>query len=226
MKDRSCIVLFVKCPEKGRVKTRLAAETGEDNALGLYQCFVSDIIATLTEGRYPVRIAFHPPDGQDRIAPWLGDYPSSPQRGEDLGERMLNTFLRLFSEGFSSVLILGSDIPDLPGEVIEEAFDALTEHDTVIGPASDGGYYLIGFTRGSFIPDVFQGIPWSTASVFDLTMAVFQQKGCRVHTLPEWRDVDTMDDLKALWERRKDSGSGNSRTIAFMRDRRIFPEHR
>lgn len=221
MENRGCIALFVKSPEKGRVKTRLAMDLGEDAALGLYRCFVSDTLDTLTTGSRPVKIAFHPPEGERMIMNWLGDYPSMPQRGDDLGERMMNTFLCLFSEGYSPVVIMGSDIPDLPLHIIEEAFESFREHDAVIGPACDGGYYLVGMKRETFCPDIFRGIPWSTGEVLAKTMTVFQEKGCRVHSLPEWGDLDTADDLMALWERAKTEGFMDSRTISLMMARGI-----
>ncbi len=222
MENSCCIVLFVKYPEKGVVKTRLVPDLGEDDALGLYRCFVSDTLDNLTTGSRPVRISFYPPDRERLIGEWLGDYPSFPQRGDDLGERMMSTFLHFFSEGFSRVVILGSDIPDLPMTVIEEAFDSLGDHDAVIGPASDGGYYLLGLTREGFRPDLFRGMPWGTAAVFGLTMEVFRREGIMVHSLPEWRDVDTPDDLRALWERAHVNGFRESRTVSFLRSRRIF----
>jgi rSAM/selenodomain-associated transferase 1 len=119
-----------------------------------------------------------------------------PQAGEDLGERMKNGFVEALSMNFKRVVLIGSDIPDLPLEFIEEAFTSLQEKDAVIGPALDGGYYLIGFKKETFSPRVFEGIHWSTESVFEKTLKVLQQEGLTVHTLQPLRDIDTVEDLR------------------------------
>ena len=126
------------------------------------------------------------------------DYLYMPQKGEDLGERMRNGFIQTFAEGFKRVILIGSDIPGLPLEFIEEAFTSLRDKDAVIGPSLDGGYYLIGFRNKTFSPKVFEGIPWSTEKVFEETMKVLEKERLTVHTLPRWRDIDTIEDLKNL----------------------------
>jgi rSAM/selenodomain-associated transferase 1 len=116
--------------------------------------------------------------------------------GENLGERMKNGFLEAFSMNFKRVVLIGSDIPDLPLEFIEEAFTSLLEKDAVIGPSTDGGYYLIGFKDKSFSPRVFEGIPWSTKRVFEETMNVSKQEELLVHTLQPLTEIDTIEDLR------------------------------
>jgi hypothetical protein len=111
---------------------------------------------------------------------------------------MSNAFRKAFDTGFKRVVLVGSDIPDLPLEVIEEAFISLKEGDATIGPAYDGGYYLIGFKEKTFSPQVFEGLAWSTATVFAETMKVLKQFDQRVHTLKLLRDIDTIEDLRHL----------------------------
>jgi len=96
------------------------------------------------------------------------------------------------------VVLVGSDIPDLPLEFIEEAFTSLEEKDVVIGPSLDGGYYLIGFKDKKFSPQAFKGIPWSTERVFEETMKILKHEGLTVHALKPQRDIDTVEDLKSL----------------------------
>ena len=192
------VLLFIKSPEKGQVKSRLAKAIGEDAALDVYKCLVSQTLENLKDGDYLFRICFYPSDSGAIIENWLGNaYYYSPQHGRDLGEKMKNAFVHAFSDGVEKVLLIGSDIPDMSIPLLNEAFNALDSSDAVIGPANDGGYYLIGFNRASFLPDIFQGIVWSTDSVFDDTMKVFVKSGLSVHALRVLTDVDTFEDLKA-----------------------------
>jgi rSAM/selenodomain-associated transferase 1 len=135
---------------------------------------------------------------------WLGDqYLYMPQTGENLGERMKNGFAEAISMNFKRVVLIGSDIPDLPLGFIEEAFASLREKDAVIGPSLDGGYYLIGFKNETFSPRVFEGIHWSTESVFEKTLRLLEQEGLTVHTLQPLRDIDTVEDLRIRDLRKK-----------------------
>jgi rSAM/selenodomain-associated transferase 1 len=217
MVDQRLIILFVKVPARGQVKTRLAAALGEDAALELYQRFVQDILETLEQTGIPVMICYYPPDSRNAVAAWLGPGQQYlPQEGRDVGERMENAFRQAFTRGFSRVVLIGSDIPDLPAPLINEALAALRMHDAVIGPARDGGYYLIGFRNDTFFPAVFSGIAWSTGAVFRSTMQAFGKAGSRVHELPFWQDVDTIEDLKDLVDRSKRSAFSSSRTMSFL----------
>ncbi|MEW5745570.1 MAG: TIGR04282 family arsenosugar biosynthesis glycosyltransferase [Nitrospirota bacterium] len=212
---KRCLLLFVKSPEKGTVKSRLAKDLGEDAALDLYRCFVLDLLQTLKGGEYAFSICYHPPEAGDAVEQWLGSsYASMPQRGNDLGERMRSAFEEVFAAGFSAAVIMGSDIPDLPHALIDEAFSSLESADSVIGPAVDGGYYLIGFRRDAFLPDIFENMPWSTDTVYEETMAVLERNHADVHVLPAWRDIDTLDDVKDLLARNKTSEFRTSRTMA------------
>ena len=198
------------------VKSRLSRDIGAETALSLYKNFCLDLLETLRRGRHAFKVFFYPPESGKRIAEWLGqDCSYAPQRGGDLGERMKNAFHLAFAEGFSRVLLIGSDIPDLPNSILREAF-GFNGSDAVIGPAFDGGYYLIGFKEDSFLPEVFDGIPWGTDEVFKRTMERFRKGGCKVRILPTWRDVDRFEDLRALAERNRDTEFADSRTMAFI----------
>jgi glycosyltransferase A (GT-A) superfamily protein (DUF2064 family) len=130
---------------------------------------------------------------------------------------MENAFRTVFAEGASRAVLIGSDFPDLPGEVIAEALVGLQENDAVIGPAVDGGYYLIGFRNDTFRPDVFQDIRWSTDSVFRETLERFAGTGSRVHCLRQWQDVDTVDDLRSLQQRMSGTTFERSHTMQALK---------
>ena len=196
MEDR-CLLFFIKNPEKGKVKTRLASAVGDEIAVKLYRRFLLEMLSTLNRGTFLFYLCFQPEKSLSDLKSWLGDdYLFMPQQGADLGERMKNGFIDAFAMNFKRVVLIGSDIPDLPLEFIEEAFSSLQEKDVVIGPSFDGGYYLIGFKDKNFSFRVFEGIPWSTERVFEETIKVLKQEGLTVHTLQPLRDIDTIDDLK------------------------------
>jgi hypothetical protein len=198
LNDR-CLLFFVKYPEKGKVKSRLADSIGDDSAVSVYKNIVDQMLSTLKKGTFSLYICFSPRSAQNPIKNWLGrEYRYMPQHGKDLGERMRNGFIDGFAMGHKRVALIGSDIPDLSINYIEEAFKSLKEVDAVIGPAFDGGYYLIGFNQSTFSPQVFEGIAWGTETVFDETVKKLKRFRRTVHTLPYQRDIDTAEDLKRL----------------------------
>jgi rSAM/selenodomain-associated transferase 2/rSAM/selenodomain-associated transferase 1 len=219
-----CILLFVKSPQHVPVKSRLAASIGGETARELYKNFVLDILETLSgvaaKTGCVVCLCVHPSGAVPEIRKWLGDgYRYLPQKGKDLGERMKNAFLDGFADGYGRAIILGSDAPDLTGEIITEGINSLGHGEAVIGPAHDGGYYLIGFRSDTFLPAVFEDISWSTGNVFAATMEIFRHARRHVSVLPSWRDIDTLPDLKDLRERHQTSGVVHSRTIRYLRSR-------
>jgi glycosyltransferase A (GT-A) superfamily protein (DUF2064 family) len=113
-------------------------------------------------------------------------------------------------------LLIGSDIPGMTTEVMDEAFTALLTNDAVIGPADDGGYYLIGFRKKSFEPGIFHDMAWSTRTVFRETMDKLHDASLKVHVLPELTDIDTVDDLKTLMTQVRSPASEPSRTRSFL----------
>jgi uncharacterized protein len=196
--EKNCVLLFVRAPEKGMVKTRLARVLGEEAALEHYKDFVEKEMETLSEGNFDTAVCYCPPESKAVVEKWLGvDRKLIPQSGKDLGERMADAFSNAFSMGYRKVLLIGSDLPDLPLAIICEAFEELDRADAVVGPALDGGYYLIGFCRGSYSKNAFRDIPWGESSVFGKTLLRFGEESLRYHELPPWRDIDDYGDL--LW---------------------------
>ena len=179
------------------MKTRLASAIGDKMAVKLYKRFLLKMLFTLNGGTFLFYLCYSPESSLSDLKGWLGDnYLYMPQKGEDLGERMKNGFIDAFAMNFKRVVLIGSDIPDLPLEYIEEAFTSLIEKDVVIGPTFDGGYYLIGVKDKVFSPKIFEGIPWGTDKVLEKTMKVMKQEELTVHTLQLLRDIDTIDDLR------------------------------
>lgn len=215
--SNNCILLFIKYPEPGKVKSRLARDLGEEVTATLYRNFVEDMLPSIKAIRADLKICFYPPELRERFLEWLGkDHDYLPQDGEDLGERMEKSLTRVFSEGYRKAVIIGSDSPDLPGHIIELGLLSLRSHDIVIGPSCDGGYYLIGFAKEGFLPEVFRDITWSSAAVFKKTLDIINKAGLNVLVLPEWRDIDTLDDLRDLIRRNESTWFRSSKTIAFL----------
>ncbi len=191
-----CVILFVKAPVAGQVKTRLMPQIRPYDAALLYRSFILDTRDMLAGSGFPVRVYFDPPRSRDTVADLVGhEYDYFPQTGEDLGKRMAIALEQTFAAGFSAAILIGTDLPDLPGGLIADAFAALSGSPAVIGPGADGGYYLIGFTKNSFCREVFDNISWGSSRVLKETLSVFRRRRIDVFTLPPWRDIDTFDDL-------------------------------
>lgn len=215
--SKNCVLFFVKYPVPGRVKTRLAEQIGQDVAADLYRNFVTDILATLKSLDANIKIVFALGGSQDQFQQWLGkEYSYIPQVGQDLGQRLKNAFLQAFSDRFNRVVVIGSDSPDLPEKYLELAFHALDTNDVVIGPSSDGGYYLIGFTREAFLPEAFEQISWSSNKVFEKTINILKQYRPNSYLLPQWHDVDTLVDLKIFLQRNENSAFSKSATMCYL----------
>ena len=219
MKTGRALILFCRRPAAGKVKTRLAASIGGTLAARLYSCFLKDLSKAARKSGAEVFL-FHTPPARDGGALkrlLKEDFRYLPQRGVDLGERMSNAFTHVFGAGFRKAVIIGSDTPDLRAADLREAFAALAEKPAVIGPARDGGYYLLGFERSNFLPEVFEGITWSGADVFSRTMQRLKKGGCRPRRLKERRDIDTLEDLLSFYRR----NLGRGKSLASVRAIRL-----
>ena len=207
-------VLFLRYPEKGAVKTRLAALLGEDRTYELYRCFLADLVLMIQKVKAEMIIVYSGPAGV-----WFPEFPGIlclRQRGEDFGERLYFAFEDVFARGFDRCVLAGSDIPDLPAAFVNEALNRLAAADIVLGPATDGGYYLIGCTQGVLNRAIFSGIPWSTPRVFSETLKRVAEAKLAAWLLPEWPDIDDLDDLKQFYARNADRAA-SSRVMAFLK---------
>ena len=225
MQHTSVVLLFTKIPVRDRVKTRLAQDLDGDLVLRLYESMVLDTIDMLKQSGFQFRICISPPGAVEEARTWLGrDYSYMPQNGGDLGERMEQAFVRVFFEGYREAILIGSDIPGLSSGTVQEAFASLASHGAVIGPANDGGYYLIGFSREAFYPEIFHSMPWSTPAVFRETLERFASASRPVFVLPEYIDADTREDLITLL-RRQEGRTASSRALSLLVEhRRSFEE--
>ena len=197
------LLIFVKNPVKGRVKTRLAQTIGETKALSVYRQLIE--ITKRVTSHFPVDKQVWYSDAIVEADLWDDErFTKFKQKGEDLGIRMRAAFKQAFEQSYKKVVIIGSDCPDLNESHLEEAFMALDTHDVVIGPAEDGGYYLLGMTH--FIPTLFEGITWSEATVFEQTIHKLRSRSKTWHVLSALNDIDDINDLKrsGLFKDKKD----------------------
>ena len=218
----SCLLFFVRNPERDEVKTRLAATVGQNVARDLYRCFMLDMLSAFGGAGFPLTICYSPKDALDDLTGIVGEgYGFQRQYGEGLGEKMKNGMTDSFAQGFDPVIVIGSDIPDLPVAFIRESFAALQTYDSVIGPALDGGYYLIGFKQEGFLPEAFQGIGWGTGTVLTRTLDILGDNQRTAYLLPSLRDIDTLEDLKVFFEKHKHTPQ-SLRTMTYLNNSQIL----
>ena len=212
------VLFFVKYPSPGMVKKRLANQCNNIQITELYRLFVLDILETLKKTRYSIIICYYPSKSYEFFIQWLGnDYTYLPQQGTSLGEKMQQVFYDGFSLGYQQLLLIGSDIPDIPQCLVEDSSLQLDSHDVVIGPSIDGGYYLIGCKYSGFEPGIFRDIPWSTSQVFAETIKRLITFNKKTYVLPPWQDVDTKNDLLALYNRNQTTRFKHSKTMSYLR---------
>ena len=192
-------IAFMRAPEKGRVKTRLAKGVGEEKALIWYQIFSLHMLSVMEASSFPFCIHFCPPEGEELLREWLGDHEFIPQVSGDLGARMAEAFTHAFEQGYSRVVLVGTDVPGAKVGHFNQAFAALKQGDAVIGPSLDGGYWLIGFTASAFDPHIFSSMEWGHPRVGEITRARLAEKKLSVSLLSPLGDVDTLSDLQAFY---------------------------
>lgn len=190
------LIIFIKYPEPGFVKTRLAKDIGEEQAAFLYCLFVEAILTRTEDDGFERVIFYSPSEKRDEIINWIGPERLYPQKGKDLGERLSNAFSLVFNKGAKRVLAIGSDSPTIDNNIILRAFRELSNKQCVIGPSQDGGYYLFGLS--SFNKDVFQGIKWSTEKVFEETINILKRSKFSFSILDKDFDVDKIEDIDFL----------------------------
>jgi hypothetical protein len=192
------IVIFTRFPEPGITKTRLIPLLGPEGACRLHRELTERIVDRVQQliKNYPLMMEIHFSGGsREQMAGWLGrDFEYVIQEGDDLGDRMRLAFQKAFRQGWKRVVLIGSDLPDLTPAIIRGSFERLTNHDLVLGPAWDGGYYLIGLKANR--PELFgNSIIWGTQEVLKTTMKTADQLGLRTALLARLRDVDRPEDL-------------------------------
>jgi rSAM/selenodomain-associated transferase 1 len=194
------LIVFVKAPLPGDVKTRLIPQFTSIEAADLYRCFVADILSSTAQlgGVCKTMVAYQShPKAADLS--WLGGKARPDffrQEGRSLGERLIHAFGTAFGRGARQIVLIGSDSPNLPPQYIEQAFQALSGADVVLGPANGGGYYLVGLSRPCL--HLFDDVIWSSDQVFERTCRNATSQGYTLRVLPSHYGVDTMQDLHTL----------------------------
>ncbi|HEY0511277.1 MAG TPA: TIGR04282 family arsenosugar biosynthesis glycosyltransferase [Thermoanaerobaculia bacterium] len=205
------LLLFTKPAREGRVKTRLIGDLTAAQAAALHAAFLEDLLDRLRQGEFELRLAWALDPGEAMPA---GPVDGVRQRGRDLGERLYRALAEAAAEaGAGSVAALGSDHPTLPVELVHRAFEKIESGaDVVLGPAEDGGYYLIALRAGAVAPRLFAEIAWSTDRVLPATLERCRELGLAVELLPAASDVDTPEDLRRLAARMAADDLGCPRT--------------
>jgi len=195
------LVVMARYPEAGKTKTRLGRIIGDDRAVSLYQAFLTDLAQRFAGQAYDLHWAYTPPEANfpafiATLAPYYAPYMTCfPQQGADLGARLHQVFMETHERGFERTVVIGSDIPHISLPIVARAIKALDEADVVLGPAEDGGYYLIAMRQPY---DVFTGIPMSTSVVSQMTIELAHRQELLVHLLEPLFDVDELPDLLRL----------------------------
>lgn len=208
------LILFARYPEPGTAKTRLIPALGAEGATTLYRQMAEHTISQVqqwlerqSEGQMKSatsRVEIRFAGGTEaKMQAWLGlSWTYVPQGTGDLGDRLVRSLQAACDTEGDRIVIIGTDCPELDADLLHQAFALLAHHDLVLGPAVDGGYYLIGVRQ--FWPELFQNIAWSTAAVLQQTLTIGQQLGLAIALLPTLSDVDYPEDL-AVWQRVKAS---------------------
>jgi rSAM/selenodomain-associated transferase 1 len=200
MSKDAALVIYARPPIPGQVKTRMQPRIGPQESARLYAAMLCDLLERMPATVSAIAetcIAWsspYAPDGE--MASLARGLRTETQQGDDLGERMARTLQEKLQHGCRRVVIIGSDSPTLPSIYLKHAFDALTRADIVLGPADDGGYYLLGARRLHLA--LLRDMPWSTDQVLAITRKRVRKQAIPCEELPTWRDVDTVDDLVRL----------------------------
>jgi uncharacterized protein len=220
----TCLIVMVKCPRKGQVKNRLSLSIGDDNAVEIYRRSALDLLDTLdamVSPQFDLLIGFHPPDASEDIDSWIGTkWKKIPQSGNDLGEKQVSLLKKAFEYGYSAACVMTSDAPDIPALRFKDAIEKLSQWESVIGPSTDGGYFLIGFTKEAFVETPFLDMVWSHPGVTHEMKNRLEKLGIRWTETAAWPDLDNIDDVKALLARHPkgiESVNEPKRTLSFLR---------
>lgn len=198
---RRRLLVFARLPELGRVKTRLAADLGEARALEVYEEMLRELIASLGESTPDLEIEFlwapSPDANGDALRRAFRHHATAMQTGDTLGDRLSMAFSeRFYFHRTETIVAIGVDDPALPRPLLQQAFELLESVEWVVGPATDGGYYLIGCRALAFDCSVFDGIDWGTPTVLGATLDRIRALQATVAVLPERFDIDTAEDLE------------------------------
>jgi rSAM/selenodomain-associated transferase 1 len=194
------LIVFTRYPKPGTTKTRLAKALGDFEAAAIQKKLTEHTILQVTKlmKLYPVSVSIYFDGGsREKIQEWLGpDYSYRDQGRGDLGQRLANAFAEAFTRKYKRIVIIGTDCPYLKAGHMKQAFDSLRQKDLALGPATDGGYYLIGLSREE--KSLFKNISWGTDTVLAKTLNIAAERGLSIDLLETLSDVDRPEDLKHI----------------------------
>jgi uncharacterized protein len=220
MRERIAVTVMARAPSDERGKTRLVRSLDIADGAALRRALLLDTLDSIGDDRAFERlVAFTPESAREELATLVpGSVGLLAQRGDDLGARMRYAFDDLFAAGLDGVILIGSDVPTLPGWHVRRAVELLAadRDPLVLGPSDDGGYYLIGLRRPH--PELFEGIPWTTPAVFAATCDAAARTGVTVRTVPPWFDVDVPADLRRVLDGHG-VDEGGAHTLTWLRQR-------
>ncbi len=197
---KKALIIFVKAPLPGTVKTRLQKDLGRDETVRVYKSFITEITSQYAGMKGFDRLLGCAPAKDHEFLNEIAEknkMKTFDQRGSDLGKKIVNAFRDYFKKGYTDVILIGSDSPTIPKEFIRKAFRALEKNDFVVGPCCDGGMYLVG-ARKKIESRLFQNIPWDTSDVLNMVLEKLYRYRIEFSMLPFWYDVDDIDDFKFL----------------------------
>ena len=190
----NAIIIFAKFPEPGKVKKKIGQVIGMENSAKLCTAFINDLIEENSEKDYDIYLSFIGHEYKEQYRTMFPNAILYVQRGTNMSENVQSAFEDLLDD-YEKVALIGCDVPQLSSETVIKAFNALETHDVVLGPAEDGGYYLVALKKPH---DIFKGMPWGKPNLLEEQMNMLKEKKLafvRLHKMP---DVDTIDELKSL----------------------------
>lgn len=199
--DKMALIVLARYPEPGRTKTRLARVIGNEQAAMLYKAFLVDLAQRFARPEFNLHWAYTPAERNfealmaEAVPEQRAAMSLFPQNGDDFGARLLHAFQHVHAGSFERIILIGSDSPQVSTQAIKDAYQALDAADIVLGPADDGGYYLIGMHKPH---DVFSGITMSTPLVLQQTIEKAQRQGLHVRLIEQLFDIDEVADLRRL----------------------------
>jgi len=221
--NENAVILFLKLPSKGKVKTRLEKDLGAELVFKLYDAFIADILSACNGVNGDTIIAYAPDsEAEGKYKTLTKKYRSFKQRGDDLGERMFNAFNDAYRIGYKRSVLIGSDIPDISSNIINNAFNELKKYDAAIGPSADGGYYLIGNNVKSNDKIYFKDIEWSKPDVYKKTEDIIKSAGYTLTNLEIINDIDDLNDLVKFYEKNKNNSVFESIRVILNNMESIF----
>jgi len=190
-KNQKALFVILRNPVYGKVKTRIAVSRGDQFALNLYNFLLNHTARVIEPLNYDINLFYS--DFIEDIQYFNFPHKKFLQQGDNLGQRIFNAFDKMFSLGYGAVIMICSDSYEISTGIINLAFEKINEHDCVIGPAYDGGYYLMGLKQQN--ERIFMNMPWSTSEVYEKTFADLKLQGKSVYSLPMLHDIDIMEDV-------------------------------